>query len=407
MHHPALLLIAVSVILSGCVGTSSTSDSRWFKGNTHTHTLWSDGDGAPELVADWYVQHGYDFLVLSDHNILSTGERWFNIDDTGRLHTEHVAALQQRFGNDAVVIRESNGRKQMRLATLSELRTRFERPGEFLFIQGEEITDSYERTAVHVNGMNLEELINPRGGTSVADVMNRNVDAVHEQGKRLGRPTLAHINHPNYGWALSWQDVASVRNDRFFEVYNGHPTAHNAGGGGHDNAERLWDRALTLRLTELDLGLLYGLATDDGHNYHEMDVGRSNPGRGWIMVRSEQLSTNSLLEALRAGEFYASSGVSLSEVNSGLHRYSVDIDAQPGVGYTTRFVGTRMIDGQPGPIGELLLETTDDPATYNLSGDELYVRATVTSTTEHPNPHAVGDMEMAWCQPVRGEAAGR
>jgi len=56
---------------------------RWWKGNTHTHTYWSDGDAAPEHVIDWYVRHGYDFLVLSDHNVLSRGDRWFPISTDG------------------------------------------------------------------------------------------------------------------------------------------------------------------------------------------------------------------------------------------------------------------------------------------------------------------------------------
>ena len=41
---------------------------KWFKGNLHTHTTESDGDADPEWVANWYKEHGYDFLVLSDHN---------------------------------------------------------------------------------------------------------------------------------------------------------------------------------------------------------------------------------------------------------------------------------------------------------------------------------------------------
>ena len=27
---------------------------RWYKGNTHTHTTYSDGDSPPEVVVDWY-----------------------------------------------------------------------------------------------------------------------------------------------------------------------------------------------------------------------------------------------------------------------------------------------------------------------------------------------------------------
>ncbi|NIQ53587.1 MAG: hypothetical protein GWN71_09235, partial [Gammaproteobacteria bacterium] len=40
-------------------------DARWWRGNTHTHTTESDGDSSPEVVARWYRDHGYHFLVLS------------------------------------------------------------------------------------------------------------------------------------------------------------------------------------------------------------------------------------------------------------------------------------------------------------------------------------------------------
>ena len=47
------------------------AELHWFKGNTHTHTLESDGDSTPEEVTRWYKEHGYNFLVLSDHNVLT------------------------------------------------------------------------------------------------------------------------------------------------------------------------------------------------------------------------------------------------------------------------------------------------------------------------------------------------
>ncbi|MBK9316840.1 MAG: hypothetical protein IPM55_21725 [Acidobacteria bacterium] len=43
---------------------------KWYKGNTHTHTLNSDGDSTPDEVARWYRENGYQFLVLTDHNFL-------------------------------------------------------------------------------------------------------------------------------------------------------------------------------------------------------------------------------------------------------------------------------------------------------------------------------------------------
>ena len=41
-----------------------TTGMAWFKGNTHTHTLESDGDSSPEEVATWYKAVSYTHLTL-------------------------------------------------------------------------------------------------------------------------------------------------------------------------------------------------------------------------------------------------------------------------------------------------------------------------------------------------------
>ena len=43
----------------------------WLKGNIHSHTTVSDGLFAPEELAELYAAHGYDFLSMTDHNILA------------------------------------------------------------------------------------------------------------------------------------------------------------------------------------------------------------------------------------------------------------------------------------------------------------------------------------------------
>ncbi|MHC4306348.1 MAG: CehA/McbA family metallohydrolase domain-containing protein [Planctomycetota bacterium] len=394
-----------TVALGACAVVTPDHDAaaggtRWWKGNTHTHTLWSDGDGAPELVADWYRRQGYQFLVLSDHNILSQGDVWFPVRERGPLTPQRLEALRETFGEDWVVQRATDDGTSMRLKTLPELRARFEQPGRFIFIQGEEISDSFDRKSVHVNGIHLAEVIAPQGGFSAVEVMQRNVDAVIDQGRRLGRPVLAHVNHPNFEWGLTPQDVAAVEGERFFEVYNGHPAIRNYGDETHFSTEAMWDIALTLRLVELNLGLLYGLATDDAHRYFSWGVGHNNPGRGWVMVRAGELSAEAIIEAMKRGDFYASSGVTLDGFSHDASRYTVTIEADPGLSYTTLFIGTRMAADGPGRVGEVLHRTTDNPAVYSFHGDELYVRAKVTSSRLHPNPYAEGDHECAWVQPV-------
>jgi hypothetical protein len=56
------LLLLTAFVLLLTLGTllraQDAREARWWKGNTHTHTLWSDGDAAPEVAADWYSSHG-------------------------------------------------------------------------------------------------------------------------------------------------------------------------------------------------------------------------------------------------------------------------------------------------------------------------------------------------------------
>src|SRR5438309_8396850 len=77
-RHPACWSLLLTFVLLAAGGRAQNSDTRlrWWKGNLHTHSLWSDGDDYPEMIVDWYKQHGYQFLALSDHNILLQREQW-------------------------------------------------------------------------------------------------------------------------------------------------------------------------------------------------------------------------------------------------------------------------------------------------------------------------------------------
>ena len=399
----------IALVTWAGLAQQDTLAPRWYRGNTHAHTLWSDGDAAPELVVAWYREHGYDFLVLSDHDRIQQGERWYRVGPDSPLTAERVAELRERFGDEAVQLRDAEAGRAMRLWTLEELRRRFEAPGSFLLMSGEEITASFEDAEVHVNGLNLAEPIAPLEGATLLDTLQNNVDAIVEQGRRLDRPVLAHVNHPNFRWSLTHEELAALRGERFFEVYNGHPATNDTGDAENPQrpgTERMWDLALTARLDRHGLPPLFGLATDDGHSYFTDNPKAATPGRGWIQVRAESLDAESLIEALNRGDFYASSGVELRDVQHADGRLEVEIEATAGVGYTTRFIGTRR-DSSPAEqttAGELLLETEANPAIYTFKGDELYVRATVTSTRVHANPATPGELERAWVQPVLPES---
>lgn len=376
-------------------------EARWYKGQTHAHTLWDNGDALPELAADWYQSRGYDFVVLSDHNdrnALTGGERWIDVgaDDNGRPSPAALTDLARRFGETWPVIREVEGRRQIRLKTFPELEAEFRKDPRFLLIPGEEIGDTFQGKLIHHNALNLDRILPPPGGGSVPELLARAVDASQAEGGRTGRRTLIHLNHLNLGWAVSAEDLVAVPQERFFEVYNGHPLAANGGDAGHSGTEALWDRVLTARLRSRGGPLLYGLATDDAHHYY--GKGEARPGRGWIMVRAETLSAEALLRALDAGDFYGSTGVVLSDVVRDDCGLSVTVAPEPGATYTIRFIGTRAGGTEAGTV---LQETRGTQASYCYEGDELYVRAVVTSDRALPDPTGAGECQTAWVQPAR------
>ena len=395
---------------------------NWWKGNLHTHSFWSDGSDFPEMIAEWYRTHGYNFLALSDHNILSEASRWkpfHKIDAAYR--TEVLQKYVDRFGMDWV---ETRGTREtdsfeIRLKPLTEFRSLVEERGRFLMIPSEEISARAPEGPVHVNATNIKEVIFPLEGETAHAVLEANLRAVHEQAKRTGREILPHLNHPNYGYTFTAEILAAVTADKFFEVYNGHMSVNHLGDADHPSMERMWDIANTIRVADLHAPPLYGIATDDSHNYHGNP--HAVPGRGWVMVRCRHLTPEKLIAGLRSGDFYASAGVVLSEVRFDEQAQSLEIRIQPedGVAYTTEFIGTLVdydasseprTDAEGNPIhstrkysadvGQVFSRQTGTSPAYQLTGGELYVRAVVTSDHAHPVPSFEGHMEQAWTQPV-------
>jgi len=288
MKALALLLAAVAV---GCASAPSRPVARfdvphwvgtWYKGNTHAHTTESDGDSSPEYVAQWYKDHGYDFLVLSDHNVFTDPVTLAHLVDS-----------------------------------------------DFLLIPGEEVTSSFEEASVHVNALNIPRVIEARTAESLVATIQANVDAVREVD---GVP---HINHPNFRWSFGADELRQIEDDRLIEIWNGHPIVHNEGGGGAPGLEEIWDVLLTGGKT------IYGIAVDDAHDFQgTFAADRSNPGRGWIAIRAASLEPVALMTALEAGHFYASTGVELDDVVVTPNRLEVHIRVDGTFRYETTFIGS-------------------------------------------------------------------
>lgn len=325
----ALAAVSAAALLSllprgGATQAAPAAASRWYKGNLHTHTVHSDGDSTPNDVASWYKEHRYQFLVLSDHNYLTD-----------------VTGLNRVFAS----------------------------PEKFLLIPGEEVTDSALGKPVHVNAYHLARPLAPAHGATVVETIQGNVNAI------LEARAIPSLNHPNFGWAVTSKELIQITGLGMFEVYNGHPGVNNRGGGGAESLEEMWDALLTAGKR------LRGIAVDDAHDFKTLGKGRSNPGRGWVMVRAAQLSDAAIRAALEAGDFYASTGVVLNALESTPQGLRLEIKPEGSTRYSTWFIG----EG-----GKVLKRAEGATAEYRFQGSEKYVRARVQASN--------GD--DAWVQPL-------
>jgi hypothetical protein len=259
---------------------------------------------------------------------------------------------KERFPN-VVELRDGEKGQEVRLQPLEKVKSLLEEPGKFLMIQAEEITDRFPSVVngkpttlpVHMNATNIGQVIKPQGGNSVREVISNNVRAVQEQAKQLNRPILPHLNHPNFQWGVSASDLAEAVEEEYFEVFNGHPGVNQLGDATRPSVERMWDIVNTIRLAQLDAKPVRGLGTDDAHHYHVPGMKRSTAGRGWVLVRAKELSPEAIVNAMAAGDFYASSGVTLADVtyDAGAKTLKVAVKAEADATYTIAFVGTPRI----------------------------------------------------------------
>jgi hypothetical protein len=405
MKHAIFLTLLISLTQSQAFDYDTTT---WFKGNTHTHSLWSDGNDFPEMIIDWYKSRGYDFLALTDHNILQEGDKWMDLEAIKKrqraLGRDAVSKCVARFGKDWIQWETRKEKKGIVMKTLEQCRAEFEELGKFYLLPAEEVSNSASKKPVHINALNISGVVPAvkDDEATVADAMQQSFQLIEDHGKKSGKPILAHLNHPNFQWAVTADNLAKVALGGYMEIYNGHPGINHLGDETRPGDVKIWDIANTIRIAEMKEAPLYGVATDDSHTYHGGDV---SPGRGWVVVGADELGGDALINAMKAGKFYASSGVEIESIHFDNNKGKLSVEMKPieGVTYTTEFIGTRKgydASAENTGIGEVFASVEGNNAAFKIPDDALYLRATINSSRKHPNPSYQGQKEQAWVQPV-------
>ena len=433
---------------------------RWFKGNMHCHTYWSDGRAFPDQAIREYRDAGYDFCAVTDHNRISeTRYFWRKVEPTEGgwpplVCRRNFDVYRKEF--PWADVRERNGVMEVRLQTMTELIERYAKPGEFLVMRGMEITRCGAASRhMHMNCINLDAPIpgiekasliqQMPGDWSNSRITRHARDEVAALAKSLGNPPhLCFFNHPHWRYydAVA-QDLIDNPDVRFFEVCNNGADFPPVGLLPDDGlyCDRFWD-AINATRAKAGQPLLYAVANDDCHFYPCTKTEKPCTfGEAYNMGRADALTPAALFAAMEKGDSYASCGVDLEDVQFDGKTLHVAVPAKKGVAYTIKFIVTKRNadtgivqtvsipqtgknwSGRPArtvPIYSSAVGATAKSvsgkkgdrvaAEYSLADDDLYVRARVESDERAPYYVLGGKgamhpkVAMAWTQPCQRRA---
>lgn len=228
--------------------TAFARELPFLKGALHVHTTRSDGQDTPEAVIRLHHQEGYDFMALTDHNIIN------HLNHCPDVPMTILAGIERDFGLPGRAADKPHCVHVVGLGEPDGLRTP---PQDYQ-------PDWAGR------------------GESCADAQGM-IDELHAWGLQT------FYAHPEWS-GTTYRDFGVLQGNFAMEIWNSGCVLDNE----LDNHAACWDEAL-------DEGRpLWGVAVDDGHCM-------AHHCHGWVMAAADN-DPLSILEALQAGAFYASCG---------------------------------------------------------------------------------------------------
>lgn len=285
--------------------------------------------------------------------------RWFkgnmHIHTTasdGSLSPEGVVHLYRKHGFDFIAITDHN-----RLNYSSAIQEYGRKLG-ILVIPGAEMSIKKGLQDLHYNAIGIESEPQAASDGSLDKRLSTAIAEAEHQG------ALVTLNHPMYSRLIPSM-VENTEGLRFLEI-------HNQQMHFDEYDEWFWDSLLA------DGKRVFGIAGDDLHYNVPSFTG------SFIMVCADELTSASIIEAMREGKFYASTGIKLRSVESSPSEIQVRVEAETFDQYLIRFVTHQ---------GRILKAVIGRNANYQIKQNASnlpYIRVKISSLRG----------KQAWLQPV-------
>ncbi len=290
-------------------------NGSFYKANMHCHSTLSDGRLTPETLKAEYMKRGYSIIAFSDH------ENFYTHND---LCDEDFLAINS-----------------------------YE-----VDISDWAVDDGHFRRCYHFNCF---ALTNKDNSAVLPKPVYGDIEGINSFVKELnGGGFLVCYNHPY--WSLqNMDDYRELEGLFAMEIFNF--SAYN-GDGVDGNQTQVYDTMLRLGKR------LYCIASDDNHDAKPFGHPLNDSFGGFIMVKAVNLDYDTVMKAIKNGEFYASAGPAINELYA--EENIVKIKCSPAVRIIMSTAGRRcgVVNA---PEGETITE-----AEFEINPTDKYIRLEVT-----------------------------
>jgi hypothetical protein len=204
-----VLVVTALMLIPACESNkpsdSSEETGQWYRGNTHTHARFSDENDINDvpMIAGWYKEAGYNFLVLSEHN-------------------DHVE-IKKVFSHDEAAV-----------------------PPDFIMLNGLELSNKRHHTAMGIDSYigdetSLQDGVNKIIAAGGVAILNHPQDPVVNAKTFLATEGLNHLEIVNGGrpedtpaTEMLWDSILSAPDGRIVYAVaadDNHYKESNVAGG--------------------------------------------------------------------------------------------------------------------------------------------------------------------------------
>ena len=309
-----------------------SENGNFYKANLHCHSTFSDGKFTPEQIKKAYMDKGYSIVAFTDHNVFVPHPE---------LNEEGFLALHGFESDVTEPPREEwPYRKTCHMCFIAYEPDNYLHPfwhrSKYL---GKGAIDHRDEVKFDESKPDFERIYTAE---CISDMV------------RLGKEGgfFVTYNHPR--WSLeTYAEYMNYEGIDAMEIYNHGCVVM----GYHDYNSVVYDEMLRGGKR------IYCLATDDNHTIDRDAFG------GFVMIKAEKLEYKAVTDAIKRGDFYASTGPEIKSIwyDTETQTLHVDCSEAKKVIFSTGIRRQGQVLGKP---------YTTQPE-FKLNGNEIYVRVTV------------------------------